>query len=154
MREIFHKVILVLARHEGNMAISTAKAALTIVLFSMASVQVASQSVVRGWIHLPISKRSLVRLHDWDGILTVVMLAILIGIGLVDMIFLQGKINSVRLQIHVVLGALAAVALVAKLAITNRYRHYMRLNAWLGIAAALLIIGNLFIAAFYHLFIG
>ena len=57
---------------------------------------------------------------------------------------------SLRVQAHAVMGALAVLVLLLKVAITNRFSRYLRLALALGATAGLLILGTFAASALWY----
>jgi hypothetical protein len=96
---------------------------------------------------LPIEKRQLLRLHRWGGIATLILTLA------VAVICVRGEgyvLYSLRVQAHAVMGVLAILVLLLKVAITNRFRRYLRFTLVLGTIAGLMILGTFAASALWY----
>jgi len=133
------------------MSLETLKSLVTTVILALALIQALGMLQVRGYVRLlPVKKRRLRQLHRWGGIavlvLTVTVAVICVsGFGYV--------LYSPRVKTHVVMGALAILVLLVKVAISHRFRRYLRylrLTLVLGAAAGLLILGVFVTSALWY----
>jgi hypothetical protein len=133
------------------MSLETLKSLVTTVVLALALMQALGMAQVRGYVHLlPVEKRRLRQLHRWGGIAVLVLtLAVAVICA-----FSEGYgLYSLRVKAHAVMGALAILVLLVKVAITNRFRRYLRYLRFtlvLGAAAGLLILGTFVASALWY----
>jgi hypothetical protein len=130
------------------MSLEMLKALLTTVVLALALAQALEMAQVRGYVRLlPIEKRQLLRLHRWGGIATLILTLA------VAVICVRGEgyvLYSLRVQAHAVMGVLAILVLLLKVAITNRFRRYLRFTLVLGTIAGLMILGTFVASALWY----
>jgi hypothetical protein len=103
---------------------------------------------VRGYVHLlPFEKKRLRQWHRWGGIATLVLA---LAVAVTCVCGLGYGLYSTRLQAHAVMGALASLVLLLKVAIANRFRRYLRFNLALGTTAGLLVLGTFTASALWY----
>ena len=134
------------------MSLETLKSLVTTVILALAIVQALIMAQVRGYVRLlPFEKRQLRRLHRWGGIAALILtltVAVICVLG-------QGYVlYSLRVWAHAVMGILAILILLLKVAITHRFRRYLRYNTALGTAVGLLILGAFATSALWYFALG
>jgi ribose/xylose/arabinose/galactoside ABC-type transport system permease subunit len=134
---------------EGTeMSLEMLKAIATTVALVLALVQALGMAQVRGYVRLlPFEKKRLRQWHRWGGIATLVLA---LAVAVTCVCGLGYGLYSTRLQAHAVMGALAILVLLLKVAITNRSRRYLRFNLALGAAAGLLVLGTFIASALWY----
>ena len=124
------------------------KAIMTTVILVLALMQALWMAQVRGYVRLlPIEKGRLRNWHRWGGITTLVLT---LAVAAICVICEGFRLYSFRVQAHAVMGGLAALVLLLKVAITNRFRRYLRFTLALGTAAGLLILGTFVASALWY----
>ena len=133
------------------MSLETLKSLVTTVTLALALIQALGMLQVRGYVRLlPVKKRRLRQLHRWGGV------AVLVLTGTVAVMCVSGfgyVLYSPRVKAHVTMGALAILVLLVKVAISNRFRRYLRylrLTLVLGAAAGLFILGVFVTSALWY----
>jgi hypothetical protein len=133
------------------MSLGTLKSLVTTAILALALIQALGMLQVRGYVGLlPVKKRRLRQLHRWGGI------AVLVLTGTVAVICMSGfgyVLYSPRVKAHVVMGGLAILVLLVKVAISHRFRRYLRylgLTLVLGAAAGLFILGVFVTSALWY----
>ena len=96
---------------------------------------------------LPVEKRRLRQLHRWGGITALVLT---LAVAATCVFGESYGLYSLRVQAHAVMGGLAALVLVLKVAITQRFRRYLRFTLALGTAVGLLILGTFAASALWY----
>ena len=146
----------------------------TTVVLALAVVQALGMAQVRGYVRLlPIERKwpfdnpstlrrgsgqaglrtglrtRLRRWHRWGGI---AVLVLTLAVAVICVFGIGGRYvsYSLRAQAHVAMGALAILALLLKVAITHRFRRYLRFALVLGAAAGLLILGTFVTSALWY----
>jgi len=132
------------------MSLEVGKSLLTTVALLLAAVQLWSMAEVRGLVRLfPVETRILVKLHRWGGA-AALGVVLLVGMVCLYAVFAERYgLYTPRLQVHAVLGFLAAVVLASKVLIANRFRHCLRFALPLGLTAALLLLGTFVFSALW-----
>lgn len=132
------------------MSLEMSKSLVTSVILILAVMQALGMAQVRGYVRLlPFEKRRLRRLHRWGGraalilALTVAVICIC-GEGYV--------LYSLRVWAHVVMGVLAILVMILKVATVHRFRRYVRHNNALGGVVGLLILGTFVTSALWYFF--
>ena len=135
------------------MSLVMLKSVVTTIVLALALVQALGMGQVRGYVRLvPLERKRLRQWHRWGGIAVLVLTC---AVAVMCVFGIGGRYASYspRVLAHLHMGALAIVVLLVKVAITNRFRRYLRYNTALGIAAGLLILGTFVASAlwyFYH----
>lgn len=130
------------------MSLEMRKAIVTTLILALALGQALGMAQVRGYVRLlPLSKKQLLRLHRWGG---VGVLVLTLAVALTCVVGLDYEFYSIRVKAHAVMSALAALALILKVAITHRFRRYLRYNTALGAAAGSLILGTFVASALWY----
>ena len=132
------------------MSLEMLKSVVTTVVLALALVQALWMAQVRGYVRLlPFKRRQLRRWHRWGGL---AVLVLTLTVAVICMFGFGGRYGSysLRVQAHVAMGALAILVLLLKVAITNRFRHYLRFTLALGTAAGLLILGTFIASALWY----
>ena len=130
------------------MSLAMLKSIATTVLLVLALVQALGMAQVRGYVSLlPVEKRRLRRIHSRGGIAALVLsvavaLACVFGVGYAPC--------SLRVWLHVIMGVLAILILFLKMALTRRFRRYLRFNTALGVAVGLLLLGTFVTSALWY----
>jgi hypothetical protein len=120
------------------------------VVLALALGQALGMVQVRGYVRLlPVDRKRLRQWHRWGGI------AVLVLTGAVAVICVFGigggyAYYSLRVLAHAVMGALAILVLLLKVAIVHRFRRYLRFTLVLGTAAGLLILGTFAASALWY----
>ena len=133
------------------MSLETLKSIVTTVILALALIQALGMLQVRGYLRLlPVKKRRLPQLHRRGGIAVLVLTATVAVICMSGFGYVP---YSPRLKAHAVMGALAILVLLVKVAISHRFRRYLRylrLTLALGAAAGLLILGVFVTSALWY----
>jgi hypothetical protein len=131
------------------MSLEMLKSVVTTVVLALAVGQALGGAQVRGYVRLlPFERRQLRRWHRWGGI---VVLVLTLVVALICMFGIGGNVSySLRVQAHVAMGSLATLVLLVKVAISHRFRRYMRSTLALGIAAGFLILGTFVTSALWY----
>ena len=132
------------------MSLEMFKSVVTTIVLALALGQALGMGQVRGYVRLvPLEKKRLRLLHRWGGI-AVLVLTLTVAVICVFAIGGRYASYSPRVLAHLHIGALAILVLLLKVAITNRFRRYLRYNTALGIAAGLLILGTFVASALWY----
>jgi len=132
------------------MSLEMLKSVVTSVVLALALVQALWMAQVRGYVRLlPFAKRRLRQWHRWGGI-AVLVLTLTVAVVCVFGIGGRYVYYSPRALAHAVMGALAILVLLLKVAIANRFRRYVRFTLALGAAAGLLILGIFVTSALWY----
>jgi hypothetical protein len=133
------------------MSLKILKSLVTTVVLVLALIQALEMLQVRGYLSLlPVKKRRLRQLHRRGGI---AVLVLTVMVAVICMSSFGYVLYSLRVKAHVVMGALAILVLLVKVAISNRFRRYLRylrLILALGTAAGLLILGVFVTSALWY----
>lgn len=130
------------------MSLDMLKSLVTTVILALAVMQALGMAQVRGYVRLlPVEKRQLRRFHRWGGIAALVLT---LAVAVACMLGEGYELYSLRVQAHVVMGVLAMVVMSLKVAITHRFRRYLRFNSALGAATGLLILGTFVASALWY----
>lgn len=130
------------------MSLEMIKSVMTIIVLALALVQALGMAQVRGYVHLlPSENKRLRQWHRWGGIATLVLA---LAVAVICVCGERYTYYSLRVQAHAVMGALAILVLLLKVAITNRFRRYLRFTLALGTAAGLLILGTFIASALWY----
>lgn len=130
------------------MSLGMLKSLVTTVILALAVMQALGMAQVRGYVRvLPGEKRQLRRLHRWGGIAA---LALTLAVAVICVLGEGYGLYSLRLRLHAVMGVLAMLVMLLKVAITHRFRRYLRYNTALGAAAGLLILGTFVASALWY----
>jgi len=130
------------------MSLEMLKSLVTTIVLALAVMQTLGMAQVRGYVRLlPVEKRQLRRLHRWGGMAALVLILVVA----VTCVLGEGyELYSLRLRLHAVMGVLAMLVMLLKVAITHRFRRYLRYNMALGTAAGLLILGTFVASALWY----
>jgi hypothetical protein len=113
--------------------------------------QALEQALLYKWVRVRnLNRRLVVRLHRFGGATAVLLILAVLGLCWYTWLGLGYPLSTVRVAAHAVLGGLASVVLLAKVAIANRFRQYMRFTLPLGISAGSLLLGIFLITALPH----
>ena len=130
------------------MSLEMLKSIVTTVILALALMQALGMAQVRGYVRLlPVEKKQLRRFHRWGGI---AVLVLTLAVAVICLSGLSYELYSLRVPLHAVMGALAILVLLLKVAITNRFRRYVRFTLALGVAAGLLILGTFVASALWY----
>jgi len=133
------------------MSLETVKSLVTTVILALALMQALGMAQVRGYVRLlPVKKRRLRQLHRWGG---VAVLVLTVTVAVICVSGVGYGLYSLRVKAHVTMGALAILVLLVKVAISNRFRRYLRylrLTLVLGAAAGLFILGVFVTSALWY----
>jgi len=130
------------------MSLEMLKSVVTTVILALALGQALGMAQVRGYVRLlSIEKKRLRLLHRWGGI---AVLVLTLAVAVTCVVGFGYEPYSPRVKAHAVMAALAVVALILKVAITHRFRRYLRHNLALGAAAGLLILGAFITSALWY----
>ena len=132
------------------MSLEMFKSVVTTIVLALALGQALGMGQVRGYVRLvPLEKKRLRLLHRWGGI---AVLVLTLTVAMICVFAIGGRYASYspRVLAHLHIGALAILVLLLKVAITNRFRRYLRYNTALGIAAGLLILGTFVASALWY----
>jgi hypothetical protein len=130
------------------MSLEMLKSLVITIVLALAVMQTLGMAQVRGYVRLlPVEKRQLRRLHRWGGMAALVLILVVA----VTCVLGEGyELYSLRLRLHAVMGVLAMLVMLLKVAITHRFRRYLRYNTALGAAAGLLILGTFVASALWY----
>ena len=130
------------------MSLEMLKSVMTTIILALALAQALGMAQVRGYVRLlPLEKKRLRQWHRWGGIATLVLA---LAVAAICVFGERYAYYSLRVQAHAVMGVLAILALLLKVAITNRFRRYLRFTLALGAAAGLLILGTFAASALWY----
>lgn len=132
----------------GSLSLTAFKAILTTVIVGLALSQVLEQALLYRWIRVRnLNRRLVLRLHRLGGVAAVLLVLVVIGSCLYTWLGLGYPPSTARVVAHAVLGALAIVVLLTKVAIANLLRRYMGLTLPVGISAGVLLLGIFLLTA-------
>jgi hypothetical protein len=130
------------------MPLEMLKSIVTTIVLALALGQAVGMAQVRGYVRLlPLEKQQLRLLHRRGGIAALVLT---LAVAVTCVVGFGYELYSPRVKAHVVMGALAILVLLLKVAITHRFRRYLRYNTALGAAAGLLILGTFIASALWY----
>jgi len=132
------------------MSLEMLKSVVTTIVLALALGQALGMAQVRGYVRLlPFEGKRLRLLHRWGGIAVLVLTC---AVAVMCVFGIGGRYASYspRVLAHLHMGALAIVVLLLKVAITNRFRRYLRFTLALGAAAGLLILGTFAASALWY----
>jgi len=132
------------------MSLEMLKSIVTTVVLALALVQALEMAQVRGYVRLvPLEKKKLRLLHRWGGIAVLVLTC---AVAVMCVFGIGGRYASYspRVLAHLHMGALAILVLLVKVAITHRFRRYVRFTLALGAVAGLLILGIFVASALWY----
>jgi hypothetical protein len=130
------------------MSLEMLKSMVTTMILALALMQALGMAQVRGYMRLlPVEKGRLRLWHRWGGIIA---LALTLAVAVTCVFGFGYELYSFRVQAHAVMGSLAALVLLLKVAITNQFRRYLRFALALGTAAGLLILGTFVASALWY----
>jgi hypothetical protein len=86
-------------------------------------------------------------LHRWGGI---AVLVLILAVAVICVFGERYAYYSLRVKAHAVMGVLAILVLLLKVAITHRSRRHLRFALALGAAAGLLILGTFMASALWY----
>jgi len=130
------------------MSLEMLKSGVTTIVLALALMQALGMAQVRGYVRLlPLEKDRLRQWHRRGGIATLVLA---LAVAAICVLGERYAYYSLRVQAHAVMGALAILALLVKVAITNRFRQYLRFTLALGAVAGLLILGTFVASALWY----
>jgi len=130
------------------MSLEMLKSLVTTVILALAVMQALGMAQVRGYVRLlPVEKRRLRRFHRSGGIAALVLT---LAVAVACVLGRGYELYSLRLRLHAVMGVLAILVMSLKVAITHRFRRYLRYNTALGAAAGLLILGTFIASALWY----
>jgi len=130
------------------MSLEMLKSVVTTLVLALAVVQALGMAQVRGHVRLlPLEKKRLRLLHRRGGIIALVLT---LAVAVTCVSGESYGLYSLRAQAHAVMGGLTALLLLLKVAITHRFRRYLRFTLALGGAAGLLILGTFVAGALWY----
>jgi len=130
------------------MSLEMLKSIVTTIALALALGQALGMAQVRGYVRLlPLDKKRLRMLHRRGGIAALVLT---LAVAVTCVVGFGYELYSPRVKAHVVMGVLAILVLLLKVAITNRFRRYLRYNTALGATAGLLILGTFITSALWY----
>jgi hypothetical protein len=132
------------------MSLEMLKSVMTTIVLALALGQALWMAQIRGYVRLlPFEKKRLRQWHRWGGI---AVLVLTLAVALICVFGIGGRYASYspRVLAHLHMGALAILVLLLKVAITNRFRRYLRFTLALGAAAGLLILGTFIASALWY----
>jgi uncharacterized membrane protein len=130
------------------MPLEMLKSIVTTIVLALALGQALGMAQVRGYVRLlPLEKKQLRVLHRRGGIAALVLS---LAVAVTCVVGFGYELYSPRVKAHVVMGALAILVLLLKVAITHRFRRYLRYNTALGAAAGLLVLGTFIASALWY----
>jgi uncharacterized membrane protein len=130
------------------MSLEMLKSIVTTIVLALALGQALGMAQVRGYVRLlPLEKKQLRVLHRRGGIAALVLS---LAVAVTCVVGFGYELYSPRVKAHVVMGALAILVLLLKVAITHRFRRYLRYNTALGAAAGLLVLGTFIASALWY----
>lgn len=131
------------------MSMEMVKSVVTSIILALALVQALGMAQVRGYVRLlPVEKKRLVQWHRLGGAAT---LLLALAVAAMCVFGERYAYYSPRVQAHAVMGVVAILVLLLKVAITHRFRRYLRFTLALGAAAGLLILGTFMASALWYL---
>lgn len=130
------------------MSVEMLKSVVTTIVLALAVAQALSMAQVRGYVRLlPVEKKRLVQWHRLGGAAT---LLLALAVAAMCVFGERYAYYSPRVQTHAVMGVLAILVLFLKVAITHRFRRYLRFTLALGAAVGLLILGTFITSALWY----
>jgi len=130
------------------MSLEMLKSGVTTIVLALALMQALGMAQVRGYVRLlPLEKDRLRQWHRRGGIATLVLA---LAVAAICVFGERYAYYSLRVQAHAVIGALAILVLLLKVAIVNRFRRYLRFTLALGAVAGLLILGTFVASALWY----
>jgi hypothetical protein len=132
------------------MSLEMFKSVVTTVVLALALGQALGMAQVRGYVRLlPVDKKRLRQWHRWGGI---AVLVLTVAVAVICVLGIGGRYAyySLRVQAHAVMGTLAILVLLLKVAIAHRFRRYLRFTLVLGTAAGLLMLGTFAARALWY----
>ncbi len=130
------------------MSLQMLKSVATTIVLVLSLVQALGMAQVRGYVRLlPFEKKRLRQLHRQGGIAALVLT---LAVAVTCVVGFGYELYAPRVKAHVVMGALAILVLLLKVAITHRFRRYLRYNTALGAATGLLILGTFVTSALWY----
>ncbi len=130
------------------MSMEMVKSVVTSIILALALVQALGVAQVRGYVRLlPVEKKRLVQWHRLGGAAT---LLLALAVAAMCVFGERYAYYSLRVQAHAVMGVVAILVLLLKVAITHRFRRYLRFTLALGAAAGLLILGTFAASALWY----
>jgi hypothetical protein len=131
------------------MSLEMLKSGVTSIILALALVQALGMAQVRGYVRLfPLERKRLRQLHRWGGI---AVLVLILAVAVICVFGERYAYYSLRVKAHAVMGVLAILVLLLKVAITHRSRRHLRFALALGAAAGLLILGTFMASALWYL---
>ena len=125
------------------------KSLVTTAILVLAVTQTLGMAQVRGYLRLfPFEKRQLRRFHRWGGIAALILT---LTVAVICVCSEGYVLYSLRVWAHAVMGVLAMLVMLLKVAIVHRFRRYLRYNTALGVGAGLLILGTFATSALWYL---
>jgi hypothetical protein len=124
------------------------KAIVTTVILGLAVAQALEQALLYRWIRVRNLNRPLVvRLHRIGGATAMLLVLVVLGSCLYTWLGLGYPPSTPRVVAHAVLGGLATVVLLTKVAIANWFRQYLGWTLPVGISAGVALLGVFLLAA-------
>ncbi len=131
------------------MSMEMVKSVVTSIILALALVQALGVAQVRGYVRLlPVEKKRLVQWHRLGGVATLLLALVVAAMCVFGERYAY---YSPRVQAHAVMGVVAILVLLLKVAITHRSRRHLRFALALGAAAGLLILGTFMASALWYL---
>ena len=133
------------------MSIEMVKSILATVVLVLALGQVVSMAQLRGYLKfklIPLPTKSLRTWHRWGGDATLLLTLL---VALICLTYEAYYPYHWRIPLHVALGSLAALVMLAKLLMARRFRSYLRYGPLLGAIAGLSVLGTFLASALWYL---
>ena len=133
------------------MSVEMGKSILATVVLLLALLQTISMAQLRGYLKfklIPLSAKSLRAWHRWCGDATLLLTLV---VALICLTYVDYYPYHWRIPLHVALGSLAALVMLAKLLMARRFRQYLRYGPLLGAIAGLAVLGTFMASALWYL---
>ncbi len=133
------------------MSLEMSKSILATVVLALALAQAISMAQIRGYLRfklIPLPAKSLRTWHRWGGDATLLLTLFVALICLTHETYYP---YHWRIPLHVALGSLAALVMLAKLLMARRFRRYLRYGPLLGVTAGLAVLGTFIASALWYL---
>lgn len=130
------------------MSVFTLKSLLASVVLLLASVQAFTGLRTRGHFQrIPLSARTMRLWHRAGGDFT---LALTTVVAILCLYYTGVSFHAPRVPAHIVLGTLAGLSMVAKVAISRKYRRQLRHSLKIGAFAGFSLLGTFVFSALWY----